>query len=139
MLKWTFKIDLRHIFHFMNKFLLILATLISIFEHSKIKVFSEIIAKKHCKNVSKHCKNVTSSIAKLHDFMFFIWTQFFFETYQKKNMRKKPADGNPHYVQCFKPQSERVISYNHLLIEWYYYIFLRVLFWFLVFLKTLFF
>ena len=129
LLKETFKIDLRHIFHFMNvKFLLILPTLINIFEHSAIKVFAK-----------KHYKNVTSSIAKFRDFMFFIWMQFFFETHKKKNMEKKSGDVNPHYLQCLKPQSERVVSYNHLLTEWYYYIFLRLLFWFLVFLKTVFF
>ena len=68
--------------------------------------------------------------------MFFIWTQVFLKHTRKKNMRKKSGDVNPHYVQYLKLQSERVVSYNHLLTEWYYFIFLRLLFWFLVFLKT---
>ena len=63
-----------------DKFLLILPILINIFEHSAIKVFSEII----CKKKKNHYKNVSSSIAKFLDFMFFIWTQFFWNIGEKK-------------------------------------------------------
>ena len=63
-----------------DKFLLILPILINIFEHSAIKVFSEII----CKKKKNHYKNVGSSIAKFLDFMFFIWTQFFWNIGEKK-------------------------------------------------------
>ena len=62
-----------------DKFLLILPILINIFEHSTIKVFSEIICKK-----KNHYKNVSSSIARFLDFMFFIWTQFFWNIREKK-------------------------------------------------------
>ena len=60
--------------------MLILPILINIFEHSAIKVFSEII----CKKKKNHYKNVGSSIAKFLDFMFFIWTQFFWNIGEKK-------------------------------------------------------
>ena len=119
-----------HSFHVMiDKFLLILPTLINIFKHSTIKVFWEIICEK-----KKLYKNVSSTIAQFY--AFFIWT-LFFPKHTRENMRKKSGDINPHYVQCLKPQSERVLSYNHLLSEWHYYIFLRLFFLFIVFLKTL--
>ena len=51
----------------------------------------------------------------------------FFQNKREKNMRQKSGGANLHYVQSLKPQSEKVISYNHLLTEWYYYIFLKAL------------
>ena len=57
-------------------------------------------------------------------FLCFLSERNFFRNIRKKNLRKNSGNINLQYAQSLKSQSERILSYNHLLTEWYYYIFL---------------